>query len=178
MEYSSSENFLLKPLKITIIWPSFCKNRVHKGHVQNKKTIFFSEITKPDQKHFILLKYHMFWLSYECFSVLLYDAFLLKSVISSHNSFSLLQLRIDFPYFYLNLLNFSDKLISFAFMLLTKLEFLSVNSWISSSLLTFLYWLQVKTIIDIFSIQITTKGLKKWEKIEIDTYLTAFIKQT
>ena len=27
----------------------------------------------------------MFWLSYECFSIL-YDAFLLKSVISSHNS--------------------------------------------------------------------------------------------
>ena len=30
----------------------------------------------------------MFWLSYECFTIL-YDAFLLKSVISSNNSFAL-----------------------------------------------------------------------------------------
>ena len=48
---------------------------------------FFAEITKPNhitsfQKKFILLKYHMFWLSYECFSIL-YDAFcsVLESVI-------------------------------------------------------------------------------------------------
>ena len=33
----------------------------------------------------ILKKYHMFWLTYECFSILCH-AFLLKSTISSHNS--------------------------------------------------------------------------------------------
>ena len=32
----------------------------------------------------------MFWVSYECFSIS-YDAFLLKSVISSHNSCDLLE---------------------------------------------------------------------------------------
>ena len=37
------------------------------------------------QKLFLLTKYHMFWLSYECFSILC-NAFLLKSAISSHNS--------------------------------------------------------------------------------------------
>ena len=37
------------------------------------------------QKLVIFIKIHMFWLSYECFSILL-DAFLLKSVISCHNS--------------------------------------------------------------------------------------------
>ena len=37
------------------------------------------------QNLFILTKYHMFWLSYECFSILC-NAFLLKSAISSHNS--------------------------------------------------------------------------------------------
>ena len=58
------------------------------GYAQNKKQFFFSEITKPDPKLsnlFILTKYHMFWLSYECFAILC-DAFLLKSVISSLNS--------------------------------------------------------------------------------------------
>ena len=62
------------------------------GHAQNKKTIFFAEITKPDHKLSktyqnlsSLSKYCMFWLSYECFSILC-DAFLRKSVISSHNN--------------------------------------------------------------------------------------------
>ena len=38
------------------------------------------------QNLFILAKYHMFWLSHECFSILCI-AFSLKSVISSHNSY-------------------------------------------------------------------------------------------
>ena len=51
-----------------------------------KKKFFFSEIEKPDPKlpkPFILSKYRMFWLSYECFSILC-NAFLLKSANSSH----------------------------------------------------------------------------------------------
>ena len=88
MESSSSGKILLKPLKVTIFWPNLCKNGVTMGHTQIKKQIFFSEIIRPDlsfQNLFILTKYHMFWLSYECFSILC-NAFLLKSPISSHNS--------------------------------------------------------------------------------------------
>ena len=51
-----------------------------------KQNYFFSEIEKPDPKLpklFILRKYRMFWLSYECFSILC-NAFLLKSAISNH----------------------------------------------------------------------------------------------
>ena len=46
---------------------------------------FFRIIIKLDpklSKLFILIKYHMFWLSYECFSILCI-AFLLKSAISA-----------------------------------------------------------------------------------------------
>ena len=63
------------------------------GHAQNKQKI--AEITKPDHKLsktflfyqniICFVMNHEFWLSYECFSILCY-AFLLKSVISSHNS--------------------------------------------------------------------------------------------
>ena len=56
------------------------------GHTQDKKQFFFSEIAKPDpklSKKFTLTKYHVLWLSYECFSILCSD-FLLKSAISSH----------------------------------------------------------------------------------------------
>ena len=81
---------MLKPLKITIFWPNLCKNGVPMGHTQNKKQFFFfSEMIKPDPKlskpFYFWTKYHMFWLSYECFSILC-NAFLLKSAISSHNS--------------------------------------------------------------------------------------------
>ena len=46
------------------------------GHAQNKKQFFFknNKTIIGFQKRFILLKYHMFCLSYECFSVL-YDGF-------------------------------------------------------------------------------------------------------
>ena len=67
---------------MTIFQPTLCKKVVPMGHAQNK--IFFTEITKPHHKlskRFILTKNHMFWLSYECFSISC-DAFLLKSVIS------------------------------------------------------------------------------------------------
>ena len=73
MESSSSEKFL-KPLKFTICWPNFCKNRVPMGHTQNKKQYFFSEITKPDHKlskafYFIKISYlqHVCFGRYECF---------------------------------------------------------------------------------------------------------------
>ena len=48
--------------------------------MSKKRNNFFIGKTKPD-----LSKYHMFWLSYECFAILC-DASLLKRVISSHNS--------------------------------------------------------------------------------------------
>ena len=53
-----------------------------------KNFFFFSEITKTDpklSKPFCYNKISMFWLSYECFSIL-GNAFFLKSVISSNNS--------------------------------------------------------------------------------------------
>ena len=51
MELSSSENFLLKPLKITIFRPNLCKKGVPMCHTQQKTFFFFfSEITKPDYK--------------------------------------------------------------------------------------------------------------------------------
>ena len=43
------KNLLRKPLKITIFLPDLCKN-VPMGHIQNKKTIFYSETTKPDNQ--------------------------------------------------------------------------------------------------------------------------------
>ena len=53
-----------------------------------QETILSSEITTPDHKlskTLILSQYHIFRLSFKCFSILC-DAFLLKSVISSHSS--------------------------------------------------------------------------------------------
>ena len=56
---------MLKPLKINITWPNLCKNKWGpqelKGHIQTKKTIFFSEITKPDHKlsKTFFVKYHV-----------------------------------------------------------------------------------------------------------------------
>ena len=85
MYVRDSEKFLLKPLKITIFRPNFCKNGVPMGHAQNKK--LFQKLQNQIlsfQTLFVLTKYHMFWLSYECFSILC-KAFLLKITISSHN---------------------------------------------------------------------------------------------
>ena len=80
---------MLKPIKITIFRPNLCKTGALMGHTQNKKQFFFFRNNKSQilsfQNLFILTKYHMFWLSYECFSILC-NAFLLKSAISSHNS--------------------------------------------------------------------------------------------
>ena len=61
------------------------------GHAQNKKPFFSQKQQKQIlsfQNIFILTKYHVFWLSYECFSILC-NTFLLKSAISSHNSCAL-----------------------------------------------------------------------------------------
>ena len=58
------------------------------GHAQNKKQFFFQKQQKQIlsfQNLFILTKYHLFWLSYECFSILR-NAFLLKSAISSSHT--------------------------------------------------------------------------------------------
>ena len=73
------------------------------GPRPKQKTIFFSEIIKPDpklSKPFYLTKYHMFWLSYECFSILC-NAFLLKSAISSHNSCEAVR-YLAYPLYVLN----------------------------------------------------------------------------
>ena len=86
--FSSCENFLLKPLKITIFLAQLLQKwGPHRLHPK-QKTVFYVEITELDHKLskiFTLLKYHMFLVSYECFSFL-YDVFVLQGVISSHNS--------------------------------------------------------------------------------------------
>ena len=63
---------LLKPLKILIFWPNLWKNGSPWATTQNRKKKFFSERFSS-------------WMSYEYFSNSC-DAFLLKSVISSHSS--------------------------------------------------------------------------------------------
>ena len=68
---------LLKPLKITIFPAKLVQTRDHCGPHPNQKTIFFVEITKSYyklSKKIILSKYHMFWLSYECFFIVWCDA--------------------------------------------------------------------------------------------------------
>ena len=88
MEPSSSEKNLLKPLKIIIFWSNLCKSGSLWATPKTRKQFFFAEITIPDHNlSKTLSKYHMFWLGYECFSILC-DAFLLKSVISNHNSWN------------------------------------------------------------------------------------------
>ena len=83
---------MLKPVKLTIFRPTLCKTGVHTNHAQNKKQFSFFKNKKKQilsfQNLFILIKYHMFWLSYQCFSILC-NGFLLKSAISSHNSCAL-----------------------------------------------------------------------------------------
>ena len=61
LESSSSEKYLLRPLKITIFWPNLCKDRVPMGHTINRKH-FFVKIIKPDHKlskifYFIKISY-------------------------------------------------------------------------------------------------------------------------
>ena len=72
---NSSEIFLLKPLKITIFWPNFCKNGVPMGHAQNN-FFFLSEITKPAHnlsktfyfiKIYVLAELWMFFYFVWCF---------------------------------------------------------------------------------------------------------------
>ena len=55
------------------------------GHVQNETQMLLQEILKSDHQlleTLCLSKYHMFWLSYESFSILC-DVFCHKSVIFS-----------------------------------------------------------------------------------------------
>ena len=51
------------------------------SHAQNKKQFFQKQQNQilSFQNLFILTKYHMFWLSYECFSILC-NAFLLSAI--------------------------------------------------------------------------------------------------
>ena len=86
MESSSSEKNLLRPLKITIFGPTCAKIVFPIGQAQKKKNNFFEEITKSDHKlskTFYFTKIYV--LADLCFSILC-DSFLLKSVISRHNS--------------------------------------------------------------------------------------------
>ena len=58
------------------------------GHAQDEKNFFWQKYQKQIisfQQIFILSKYHMFWLSYEIFSILS-DVSCQKSVISNQNS--------------------------------------------------------------------------------------------
>ena len=41
---------MVKPLKVTIFGPNLRKKGVTMGHIQSKKQILFTEITKPDHK--------------------------------------------------------------------------------------------------------------------------------
>ena len=83
MESSSSENVLLK-----LFHPTCPKMGSPWATPKTKNNFFFQKSQNQIlsfQNLIILTKYRMFWLSYECFSIWC-NAFLLKSVISSHNS--------------------------------------------------------------------------------------------
>ena len=80
---------VLKKICQTIFQPNLHQKGLSLSHSQNQNLFFFFHKQQNQiisfQKRFILWKYQMFWLSYECFSIVC-DAFLLKRVISSHNS--------------------------------------------------------------------------------------------
>ena len=76
---------LVKPLKNCFFRPNLHKKVVIMGHTQNEKKKFFSRNNKTRSsafRNFILSKYHMFWPSYQSFSILSY-VFCQKSIISS-----------------------------------------------------------------------------------------------
>ena len=88
MESSRSEKRFLTPLKITIFWTTCAKLG---PPLSMAKTIFFAKI-KPDHKlskKFYFIKIYVLAELLKCFSIL-YDAFLLKCVISSNNRFVIL----------------------------------------------------------------------------------------
>ena len=109
---------LLKPLKINILLVQLVQKWYLHGPRPEQKTIFLAEITKPDHKlskTFYFIKYHMFWLSYECFSILC-DAFLVKSVISSHPNGFLYLLRTLEKLQYTSYTNFTFEKININFL--------------------------------------------------------------
>ena len=62
MQSSSSEKFLLKPLKIAIFGPNLCKKRGQYGPHPKQTKSFFAEMTKADHKlsktfYFIKISY-------------------------------------------------------------------------------------------------------------------------
>ena len=75
----------VKPLKVWIFGPSLHKKGFSMGHPKKGKTVLFTETTKEDQKlsksfyfikiSYVLTKFYFVWVF-----------FLLKSVISTHNS--------------------------------------------------------------------------------------------
>ena len=78
---------LVKPPKNCSFGTNLHKKRVIMGHSHNEKQFFWQKWQKQIisfQKHFILSKYYMFWLSYESFSILSAEVFC-QSVISSNS---------------------------------------------------------------------------------------------
>ena len=87
--------------------------------------------------------------------------------------------ELTLSYFHKKSLNFSSRLLSFILISLTKLELISVSSWMSSSLLIFSYWLWVKTILKFIFIYKSKNILKinlKMAEAWNDVYPTAFIR--
>ena len=70
-----SEKYLLKPLKIAVLGAQLAQKMGQHGSCQKMKNNFSQKyLTKPDHKlsktfHFIKIS-HMFWQSYESFSIL------------------------------------------------------------------------------------------------------------
>ena len=67
------------------------------GHVQNERAIFFgrnNEQIFSFQKLFILSKYHMFWLSYESFSICVMFFFIKKESFSAKTAVSNIYLSL------------------------------------------------------------------------------------
>ena len=90
LQSRSSEKKLVTPLKNCFFWTQFALKRGHYGPRPIWKKIFWQKWQNQIisfQKVFILSKYHnhMFWLSYESFSILS-DVFCQKSLISSESS--------------------------------------------------------------------------------------------
>ena len=146
MEYSSSEKSLLKHLKITIFGPS-CAIMWSPWATPKTKTLFSSEIRKSDHKlsktfYFIKISHVLveLWMFF-CFAW----CFLLKSVISSHNSCAKLavnwrngnevtifhrQIFVTFCFFFLSSLVTGPSFMSISSLVQELWQFPFIRDWL------------------------------------------------